>query len=312
MHRRSFLTLATAAAATGMLPARAATQSQTQEIPTMLDPTASGYAPVNGIELFYQTFGEGRPLVLLHGGFTQGDMFAPILPALAAGRQVIVADLQGHGRTGPLGRKMTFEALAADVAGLIRHLGHEKADVMGYSLGGITAIRAAIDHPEVVDHVVCVSGVYAFSGWQDYNRQGMKGMAADPAATAEQMKQTPLYPLYEAVARDPETSWPRAVAEIVDLVGSDFDWSEEIPRITAPTLLVFGDWDSVRISHAARFFELLGGSAQDAKYDRSGMNQNRMAVLPDTTHYETGVSPALPPVVLPFLDGYPAAQRFVE
>ena len=111
----------------------------------MLTPTASGYAPVNGIQLFYQTFGEGKPLVLLHGGFTTGDMFAPILPAFATGRQLIVPDLQAHGRTGPLGRRMTFEALAADIAGLIRHLGHEKADVMGYSLGGNTAIRTAIE-----------------------------------------------------------------------------------------------------------------------------------------------------------------------
>jgi pimeloyl-ACP methyl ester carboxylesterase len=276
----------------------------------MLTPTKSGFAPVNGINLYYEIFGEGKPLVLLHGGFTTIEMFMPILPALAAGRQVIGVDLQAHGRTGPLGRPMTFEAMATDIAELIRYLGHDKANIMGYSLGGNTALRTAIDHPDVVDHLVVVSSVYAFSGWQDYNQQGMKGMAANPAAAADGMKQTPLYPLYAQVAKDPETTWPKAVAEIVSLVGKDFDWSAEIPGITAPTLLVVGDWDSVRISHAAKFFELLGGSKQDAMYDRSGMNQNRMAVLPNTTHYESGMSPALPPVVLPFLDGYPEAPRF--
>jgi pimeloyl-ACP methyl ester carboxylesterase len=304
MRRRSFLALSTAAGVLSALPVRAHAQPTPSEMPKMLTPTASGYAPVNGVKLWYQTYGEGKPLVLLHGGFTNIEMFMPILPALAADRQVIGVELQGHGRTGPLGRPMTFEAMATDIAELVRHLGHEKADVMGYSLGGNTAIRTAIDHPEVVDHLVAVSSVYAFSGWQDYNQQGMRGMAADPVAAAAGMKQTPLYAMYAQVAKDPETSWPKAVAEIVSLVGKDFDWSAEIPGITARTLLVVGDWDAIHISHAAKFFELLGGSAQDAMFDRSGMNQNRFAVLPNTTHYESGVSPQLPPVVIPFLDGY--------
>ena len=136
------------------LPARAATQPETQETPKMLTPTASDYAPVNGVKIHYQTYGEGKPLVLLHGGFTSTEMFMPILPALAAGRQVIGVDLQAHGRTGPLGRPMTFAAMATDIAELIRYLGHEKADVMGYSLGGNTALRTAIDHPDVVDRLV--------------------------------------------------------------------------------------------------------------------------------------------------------------
>ena len=310
MHRRSLLVLAAATALSSVAPAFAQTNTTNQGNPAMPAPTKSGYAPVNGIQLYYEIYGEGKPLVLMHGGFTTIAMFTPILPALAAGRQVIAVELQAHGRTGPLGRPMTFENMATDVAELIRYLGHEKADVMGYSLGGNTALRVAIDHPEVVDHLVVVSSVYAFSGWQEYNQQGMKGMAADPVAAAAGMKQSPLYPMYAAVAKDPETNWPKAVAEMASLVGKDFDWSAEIPKITAPTLLVVGDWDGVRISHAAHLFELLGGSKQDAMYDRSGMNQNRMAVLPNTTHYESGVSPALLPVVLPFLDGYPEAPRF--
>lgn len=310
MKRRSLLALAAATALSSVAPALAQTNSSNEGNPAMPAPKTSGFAPVNGIKLYYEVYGEGKPLVLLHGGFTTIEMFAPILPALAEGHQVIAVELQAHGHTGPLGRPMTFEAIATDVAELIRYLGHDKADVVGYSLGGNTALRMAIDHPEVVDHLVCVSCVYAFSGWQEYNQQGMKGMAFDVAGTAAGMKQSPLYPMYAKANPDPEATWPQAVAEMVSLVSKDFDWSAEIPSIKAPTLIVVGDWDSVRISHAAHFFELLGGSMQDAMYDRSGMNANRFAVMPNTTHYESGMSPSLPSIVLPFVDGYPDAPRF--
>jgi pimeloyl-ACP methyl ester carboxylesterase len=310
LRRRTLLALSAATALSSAVPAFAETTEPNQGNPAMPAPTKSGFAPVNGINLWYEIYGEGKPLVLMHGGFTTIEMFAPILPALAAGRQVIAVELQAHGHTGPLGRPMTFGNMATDVAELIRYLGHEKADVMGYSLGGNTALRMAIDHPEVVDHLVCVSCVFAFSGWQDYNQQGMKGMAFDVAGTAAGMKQSPLYPMYAKANANPEATWDQAVAEMVSLVSTDFDWSAEVPGIKAPTLIVVGDWDSVRISHAAKFFELLGGSLQDAMYDRSGMNQNRLAVMPNMTHYETGMSPALPPLVLPFLDGYADVPRF--
>ena len=262
----------------------------------------SGYAPVNGVEIYYELHGSGKPLVLLHGGFGSIEMFGPVLSALAAGRQVIGVDLQGHGRTLPFDRPMTFEAMATDVAELIKWLGHETADVMGYSLGGATALRLAIDHPEVVNKLVLTSVPYAFSGWHYYNQQGMKGMAAAPDQAVEPMKQTPMYQAYAQLMPDTETNWPKTIAQTARLVGREFDWSENVKKLTSPTLLVVGDWDSVRIGHATAFFQLLGGGSQDGGWDGSGMNRNRFAVLPGATHYTVFSDPRLATTTASFLD----------
>jgi pimeloyl-ACP methyl ester carboxylesterase len=262
----------------------------------------SGYAPVNGGQTYYEIHGSGKPLVLLHGAFGSIEMFGANLTELAKSRQVIGVDLQGHGRTLPFDRPMSFETLARDVAELIDWLGCERADVMGYSMGGLTAIRLAIDHPEVIGKVVATSCPYAFSGWHDYNQQGMKGMSADLAATIEGMKQTPMYAGYMQLMPDAATNWPKTIAQMAPLVGQDFDWSGEIAKITAPTMLVVGDWDAVRTAHAASFFERLGGGRQDANWDGSGMNQNRLAVLPGATHYSIFTDPRLAPTAAGFLD----------
>ena len=265
-------------------------------------PSKSGYAPVNGVEVYYEIYGEGEPLVVLHGGYGSIQMYGPVLPTgklVVEGRQVIGVDLQGHGRTLPFDRPMTFESMATDIAELIKYLGFEKADVMGYSLGGSTALRMAIDHPEVVDRLVVVSAPFAFSGWHDYNQQGLRAMADE--GMAEQLKQSPMYEAYTRIAPDPD-NWARLVEQMGSLVGNDYDWSADIAAIQAPTLLVYGDWDSVRTSHVAQFFELLGGGKQDALWDRSGMNANRLAILPDVTHYGIFMSPLLDDVVTLFLD----------
>jgi pimeloyl-ACP methyl ester carboxylesterase len=197
---------------------------------------------------------------------------------------------------------MTFENMATDVAELIKWLGHEKADVMGYSLGGATAMRLAIDHPEMVNKLVITSVPYAFAGWHDYNQQGMKGMAADPAAAAEPMKQTPMYQAYAAQMPDAEKNWPKTISQTAGLVGKDFDWSASIPGLPMPVMLAFGDWDAVRTAHVASFFELLGGGKQDAVWDGSGMNKNRLAVIPGATHYTMFTDPRLATTVAGFLD----------
>lgn len=272
-----------------------------QETPQMSTPTKSGYAPVNGVEVYYATYGQGEPLVLLHGGFGLIEMFGPVLGRLAETHTVIGVDLQAHGRTRPFDRPMTFEAMATDVAELVKYLGYDKADIVGYSHGGSVALRTAIDHPEVVDRLVLVSTPFAFAGWHDFNQQGMKGIGAAPEQAAEGMKQTPMYEAYAAVAPDPN-DWVELVRQVGALNGMEYDWSAEVPAIAAPTLLIVGDWDSVRTSHVAQFFELLGGGRQDANWDRSGMNQNRLAILPDTTHYDIFMSPALADAVIPFLD----------
>ena len=194
MLKRTLIILAATAALALAAPAFA----QDNAAPPMLTPTTSGYAPVNGVEAYYAIYGEGEPLVLLHGGFGAIEMFGPVLAALAEGRQVIGVDLQAHGRTAPHNRPMTFENLATDIAELIKFLGFEKADVMGYSTGGQVALRLAIDHPEVVDRLVLVSTPFARSGWQQAN---LDSMAMIGPASAEGMKQTPMYQMFAPLIR---------------------------------------------------------------------------------------------------------------
>lgn len=311
MSRRAMLSIVAAAALA--LAAPIATPAQeVPQMPQLPTPIESGFADVNGVKIWYQTYGKGDPLILLHGGFGSVEMFGPNIELLAEGRKVIGVDLQGHGGTGPLGRPMTFEAMATDVAKLITTLGYEKADVMGYSLGGATALRLAIDHPEVVDRLVIVSAAYAFSNWHDYNFEGMKSINADPEATAQSLIGSPMYEAYVAKAPGGADSWVDAVKEVGSLVGVDYDFSAEVPSITAPTLVVVGDWDAVRISAATKLFEMLGGGAQDANWDRSGMGQNHFAVIPNATHYETNTLTAVSEVAIPFLDGYPQPAATAE
>jgi pimeloyl-ACP methyl ester carboxylesterase len=256
-------------------------------------------AQVNGIELGYRVVGEGAPLVLLHGGFGTVEMFGPNVDLLAAGRQVIGVDLQSHGRSPAADREMRFETMADDIAALIRHLGHERAAVMGFSLGGGVALRLGIQHPDVVDRLVLVSTVFGRQGWYPEMRAGMDAMGPE---TAEFLRQTPLYEGYSAVAPNVD-DWPVLVSQLTGLLKVDYDWSAEVPGLTMPVMLVVGDADGVPPSHAVEFFGLLGGGQRDASWDKSGMTQHRLAVLPGVTHYDVNVQPALSAAVIPFLDG---------
>jgi pimeloyl-ACP methyl ester carboxylesterase len=271
--------------------------SPTSEVTTMT-PSKTGYAPVNGIELYYEIYGTGEPLILLHGGLGAIEMFGPVLPMLAQGRQVIGVDLQGHGRTAIGDRPMTFEAMADDVAGLITYLGFKQADVMGYSLGGGVALRTAIDHPEVVRKLVLVSTPFKTDGWYP---EVFAGMGQMNAAAAEPMRQTPMYQLYASIAPKPE-DFPVLLTKLGDLLRQTYDWSKDIPSIKAQAMLVVGDSDAVRTSHAVEFYELLGGGQKDGGWDGSGMSPNRLAILPGLTHYSIFMSPELASTVVPFLD----------
>jgi pimeloyl-ACP methyl ester carboxylesterase len=293
---KSTLLAVTAAA---MLAGGAPAIAQPIEGYDMQAPAKTGHAPVNGVEVYYQVYGEGEPLVLLHGGFGAIEMFMPILGTLAERRTVIGIDLQGHGRTLPHERPMTFSNMAADVAGVIRHLGYDSAEVMGYSMGGATALRLGIEHPQVVDKLILVSTPYAFSGWHDYNQEGMRSIGAH---TAEPMKQTPMYEMYAQVAPDPENNWVKLHTQMGELIGKDYDWSDEVGALSMPTMLVVGDWDSVRTAHAAQFFELLGGGRVDGGWAGENMNRNRLAILPGLTHYNIFMDPLLATVALSFLD----------
>jgi pimeloyl-ACP methyl ester carboxylesterase len=256
------------------------------------------YAHVNGLEMYYEIHGTGEPLILLHGGVGAIEMFGEVLPLLAQGRQVIAADLQAHGRTADIDRPLRFESMADDIRTLIEYLGLEEADVMGYSLGGGVALQTVIRHPQVVRKLVLVSTPFSRDGWYPEVRAGMEQMG--PKA-AEPMKQTPMYQVYSSVAPRPE-DWPVLLTKLGQLLGQDYDLSEGVAAIEAPTMIVVGDADSVRTAHAVEFFELLGGGLAAAGWDGSRIPHARLAVLPGTTHYDIFSSPALASAVTSFLD----------
>ena len=289
MLRRSFI------AAPGIL---------TQSIPAFTQvrkATArkSGYAPVNGLKLYYEIHGSGDPVILLHGAVGATEMYSEILPLLSSSRRVIAVDLQGHGRTADIDRPLSFQALAGDVAALIKHLGIERADVVGYSLGGGVALHTAVLHPGVVKKLVLVSTAFKRDGWYPEIVAAMARMGAE---AAEPMKQTPMYQIYSRVAPKPD-DWPVLLTKIGELVRKDYDWSKDVAALGVPTLLVFGDADAVRAAHAVEFFELLGGGKKDAGWDGSGMSRARLAILLGLTHYNVFSSPMLASVVMPFLAG---------
>ncbi len=197
------------------------------------------YADLNGIKLYYEVRGSGSPLVLLHGGLGAIEMFGPNLPALAKRHKVIAVDLQGHGRTADIDRPLSVELMADDIAALIKHLELERADVMGYSLGGGVALLTAIRHPQVVGKLVVVSAPFRKNGFypEILAQQGQV-----TAAAAEAMKQTPMYELYSRIAPRPE-DWPRLLGKIGDAMKKDFDFSQQVAAIKSPTLIVAGDAD---------------------------------------------------------------------
>ena len=261
--------------------------------------TSSKIAHVNGIELAYQVFGKGAPLILLHGGFGSVEMFGPNVDLLAAERLVVGVDLQSHGRSPAADRPMRFETMADDIAALIKNLKLERTAVMGFSLGGAVALRTAIQHPELVDRLVLVSTVFKRSGWHPEMTDGMDAMGPE---IAEPFKQTPMYEAYVRIAPRKE-DWPVLVTQLTTAMKIDYDWSAEVARLSMPVMLVAGDADGLPPSHAVEFFGRLGGGKRDANWDRSGMTHHRLAILPGLTHYDINLSPTLSQAIIPFLDG---------
>ncbi|TME52673.1 MAG: alpha/beta hydrolase [Chloroflexi bacterium] len=257
---------------------------------------------VNGIELAYQVFGTGSPLVLLHGGFGSVEMFGPNLELLAAGHRVIGVDLQSHGRSPAVDRPMRFETMADDIAALITDLKLERAAIMGFSLGGAVALRIAIQHPKLVERLVLVSTVFKRSGWYPEMAAAMDAMGPE---TAEPLKRSPMYETYVRIAPRTE-DWPVLVTQLTTALKIDYDWSADVAKLPMPVMIVVGDADGVSPSHAVEFFGLLGGGKRDANWDRSGMTHHRLAILPRATHYDINLNPALSQAVIPFLGG---AQR---
>jgi pimeloyl-ACP methyl ester carboxylesterase len=256
---------------------------------TTTSPTSSGYADVNGLHLYHETYGpaDGQPLVLLHGGMLSIDLsWAPLLPALADRYRVVALEVQGHGRTADIDREITPAHTAADVVALLDHLGIDRAHVLGHSMGGAAALELAVSHPERVLSVVGAS--------VSVRPDGMHPDLTDPArmATSTRMPTqddfVAMQATYARLSPTPDAFdafLARLSASNADLVG----WTDEqLAGITAPVLLVLGDRDFTTVEHGALMLELIPGA--------------QLAVLPGTTHMEvTRRVDLLAPMVRAFL-----------
>ena len=259
----------------------------------------SEYAPVNGLDLYVERHGSGRPLVLLHGGLGSGEMFGPILPTLAASREVVLIDLQGHGRTADIDRPLDVRLMADDIAAAIDHLGLDQPDVAGYSLGGGVALLTAAAYPSKVRRaVVCSAQIRRDAVYPEMlAQQGQVG-----AEAAEFMKDTPMYELYQRVAPRPE-DFPRLLDNIGTAMAKDYDFTEDVRGLQVPTLVAAADADMAPPSHYVEVFKLLDGGLRDGGWMGEGRpaGGHALAILPGLTHYNVFASPLFAAVILDFL-----------
>jgi pimeloyl-ACP methyl ester carboxylesterase len=257
---------------------------------------ASGYAPVNGLEMYYEIHGTGQPLVLLHGAFSAiGTSFGQLLPGLAKSRQVIAFELQAHGRTADIDRPLSMEQMADDVAAALKQLGIPQADIFGYSMGAGVALQVALRHPDVLRKLVFMSATYTLSGVHPGLMEGLGEMKP------EMMYGSPWHEEYMRIAPRPE-DFARFFAKKTQMDQQIKDVpAEAIRAIKAPVLLIIGDSDLVRPEHAVEMFRLLGGGVFGDM--PPGLPASQLAVLPGTSHVSI-VSRAdlLLPMIVPFLD----------
>lgn len=253
----------------------ASTVSKDTAVSRSLKPAESGYADVNGLKMYYEVYGKGKPIVLLHGSFMSIPLnWADIIPVLAKDRKVIVAEMQGHGRTKDIAREFSYEGMADDVSGLLKHLEIDSADILGYSMGGGVAFQLAVRHPEQVRRLVVLSGTYAHEGWWPDVE------AAFATFTPEMFMGTPIQKQYDSLGNDP-ARFPEFVKKVISIDLEPYDWSRDVRNIQAPIFMAIGDADGVRYEHALELFRAKGGGRMG---DLHGLPESRLAILPGTTH----------------------------
>ena len=261
----------------------------------------TGYAPVNGLKMYYEVQGDGEPVVLLHGAFmTITNNWSEWIGELAKTRKVIAVEMQGHGRTADIERDISSANLADDVAALLDHLKIPKADLIGYSMGGGVAMECAIRHPDKVRKVVVISSTI--------RRDGMVKEALEllPKLTAEAFKDSPIEAEYKKLSPTPE-AFPKFVKRLLDMgsKGTGID-ADKLKATTSPMFFIHGDADGIRLEHVAEMFRLKGGGIHGDMQPRS---ESRLAIVPNTTHVTLMQRmPIIVPMVNDFLDAKPQKQ----
>ncbi len=299
MTRRSRFAFIAAAAALATFTAAPVARAQ-----ELSRPDTSGYVGANGVNYWFEIRGNGEPLLLLHGGLMSSGAFGPVFTKLAEGRRVIGVDLQGHGRTALGTRRIDAVDIGRDLGVVIQKLGLRQVDVMGYSFGGAIGLQLAMQQPALVRRLVVVSAPYARTGWF---AELLPQQESVNAAMADALKESPMYKSYAAIAPRPQ-DFPRLLDAMGELMRRPYDWSAGVKQLGMPVMLVYGDADMVDPRHIVSFYQLLGGGLRDAGWMREHISQNRLAILPDLTHYDIGESPILAATVIRFLDTPIAAK----
>ena len=240
-----------------------------------IKPSSSGYAPVNGIKVYYEVYGEGRPIILLHGAFYTIEMnWASLIPELSKNRKVIAIEMQGHGHTPFSDRELSITTLASDVEKVMDYLKIDSADVAGYSMGGSVAYQFAVQSPKRLKNLVIISSTYKTSGWLPVVNGAFKDFKP------EFFDNTPLKTAYDAVAPD-KTKWRKFLEQMFDFAEVPFDCGDSnIVKLTAPVLIISGDNDGLDKVELAKTYQLLGGGISDL----SPMPKSQLAIVPSQGH----------------------------
>jgi pimeloyl-ACP methyl ester carboxylesterase len=239
-------------------------------------PVQSGYAPVNGIKVYYEVYGEGKPIVLLHGAFmTIEGNWAQIIPELSKTRKVIALEMQGHGHTPYSDRPLTHTNMARDVEGVMDYLKVDSADIVGYSMGGSVAYKFAIQSPKRLKKLVIISSTYKSTGWNPEINAAFKTFKP------EFFDKTPMHAAYDAVAPD-KTKWTKFIEQMIAFAPQPFDFGDDnIAKITAPVLIIAGDNDGIDKVELAKTYKLLGGGVAA---DMAPMPKSHLAIVPAQGH----------------------------
>ena len=230
---------------------------------------------VNGMQMYYETSGEGDPLIVLHGAYMNIPSMGEIIPMLARTHKVYALEFQGHGRTTDIDRPITYPNLADDVAAFMDKVGLEKADVFGYSMGAGAGLQLAIRHPEKVDQLIAASVAYDLKGWQP------EFTAFIPQMTVDMMVNMPFAEDYKKLAADPD-GFPKLVEKLIQLEKEPMAWEADVKALKTPVLIVAGDADVSTLEHNVAMFRLLGGGVMGDM--GKPLPASRLAVLPATSH----------------------------